>query len=160
MTADGPGPGAPVVRDGARVLLLDPQRNVLLIHERIQGGTHWLTPGGGREPGESLIDAAVRELHEETGLHVDLDSQEPVHVVQRRWTWRDKTYLQTDHFFLFELNERPTLSPAALTEQEQETLLDMRWWPVDELRRLQDVIEPPDLCDLLDRLRPPRLADA
>lgn len=37
------------------------------------GGTHpW--PGGRLEPGESWLDAAVREVHEETGWHLERDS--------------------------------------------------------------------------------------
>ena len=30
----------------------------------------WCAPGGGVEPGQSLPDNLVREIHEETGLHV------------------------------------------------------------------------------------------
>lgn len=32
----------------------------------------WVAPGGAIEPGESPADAAVREMWEETGLHVEL----------------------------------------------------------------------------------------
>ena len=42
--------GALRPRSGARVVLLDPDGRVLLIHERIESGTHWLTPGGGCAP--------------------------------------------------------------------------------------------------------------
>jgi 8-oxo-dGTP pyrophosphatase MutT (NUDIX family) len=145
----------PQARDGARVVLVDPTGRVLLIHERIEAGTHWLTPGGGREPGESLPRAASRELYEETSLRIDLDDEaEPVHVVQRSWQWRDARFLQTDHFFLVVLDHRPEVAPAALTDMEAETLLGLRWWSVEELRATAEVIEPPDLADLLERLRP------
>ncbi len=58
-------------RDAARVILLDARDRVLLLHgcdadqrER----TWWFTVGGGIDAGESALDAAVREVLEETGL--------------------------------------------------------------------------------------------
>jgi ADP-ribose pyrophosphatase YjhB (NUDIX family) len=136
------------------VLLLDPDGDILLIHERIEGGTHWLTPGGGVEAGEQLPVAAVRELYEETGVQVELaQTQSPVHVRRRIWHWRANSYEQTDYFFVARVATRPNLAPAALTAMEQQTLLEMRWWSVAALRAAVGVeFEPPDLADILDRL--------
>jgi 8-oxo-dGTP pyrophosphatase MutT (NUDIX family) len=50
-----------VVIDQGRVLLI--QREDLKI---------WALPGGAIDPGESIVQAAIREVHEETGLEVEL----------------------------------------------------------------------------------------
>src|SRR5687768_14604849 len=56
---------------GARVLCLSAGRLLLVQHEDPAAGeTFWLLPGGGREPGETLAQAAVRETLEETGVDI------------------------------------------------------------------------------------------
>ncbi len=44
----------------------------LLVHER-KHGQRWYLPAGRIEPGETLQQGALREVHEESGLHVRLD---------------------------------------------------------------------------------------
>ena len=57
----------PRFRPTARLIVLDPDRRVLLFSAVDPRGTVWFTPGGGVRRGESLEAAAVRELAEETG---------------------------------------------------------------------------------------------
>ncbi|MEO9135355.1 MAG: NUDIX domain-containing protein [Casimicrobiaceae bacterium] len=52
------------------VLTFDDDGRVLLV--RHAEGNDWTTPGGMIEPYETPADAAVREMWEETGLHVEL----------------------------------------------------------------------------------------
>lgn len=48
------------------LLLLDESGRVFLAHAT--GTAHWDIPKGGAEPGESPLEAALRETREETGL--------------------------------------------------------------------------------------------
>jgi 8-oxo-dGTP pyrophosphatase MutT (NUDIX family) len=51
---------------GVRALVIDEQRRILLVqHSYVRG---WHLPGGGVEPGETLIDALIRELREEANI--------------------------------------------------------------------------------------------
>jgi 8-oxo-dGTP pyrophosphatase MutT (NUDIX family) len=58
----------------ALVLLVDPSGAVLLQHrdeDAAASPNQWSLPGGHLEPGETPLEAARRELLEETGLTVD-----------------------------------------------------------------------------------------
>lgn len=52
------------------ILAFDERDRVLLVRHAESG--LWATPGGGVEPLEVPADAALREMWEETGLHVEL----------------------------------------------------------------------------------------
>lgn len=54
---------------GVRVLVLDGEKRLLMVRHTYVGG--WHMPGGGVDPGECLRDAAIREVHEETGLRLE-----------------------------------------------------------------------------------------
>ncbi|MDQ6640168.1 MAG: NUDIX hydrolase, partial [Pseudomonadota bacterium] len=53
------------------VVLLD-SRELLLCH--VTGQRHWDLPKGGINAGETPVEAALRETHEETGLRLGADS--------------------------------------------------------------------------------------
>ncbi|MFC7612292.1 NUDIX domain-containing protein [Actinokineospora soli] len=48
----------------------DEAGRVLLIHK--VDNDLWALPGGGHEPGESIVDTVVREVREETGVEVEV----------------------------------------------------------------------------------------
>lgn len=59
------------VRAMAGVVLSDGAGQVLLMRRRDDG--NWGIPGGALEPGESWVDAALRECREETGWRARID---------------------------------------------------------------------------------------
>ena len=59
-----------VLRVGASAIIFDESREKVLLTKRTDNG-RWCIPGGGMDPGESGDEACVREVYEETGLHVE-----------------------------------------------------------------------------------------
>jgi 8-oxo-dGTP pyrophosphatase MutT (NUDIX family) len=142
-----------IPRVGGRALIRAPDGRVLLIHERLEVGTHWLTPGGGLEPGELPHQAAIREAREETGADLMIaEDAEAVLITRRLWSWAGAEYDQVDHFFLAPVAEEFHPRPRGLTPIEQSTLLGYRWWTVPELAATDAVILPPDLATVLSEL--------
>ncbi len=89
-------------RTAARVLLLDGDDRVLLLSgtDPKVGSRWWITPGGGVEGGETLPDAARRELAEETGLLLGADDLVgPIWRRVARFTFTGIDYEQTEFYF-------------------------------------------------------------
>ncbi len=63
----------------ARVLPVNPQGEVLLLHgwdPAAPEEPYWFSIGGAIDAGETLVDAAVREMREETGIVIQPDRAE------------------------------------------------------------------------------------
>lgn len=57
---------------GAAVVIADAEGRVLLVHHTY-GRRNWEIPGGGTEPGESVVGTARREAREELGVAVAIE---------------------------------------------------------------------------------------
>jgi ADP-ribose pyrophosphatase YjhB (NUDIX family) len=57
---------------GVGVVLLDESRILLIKRGHDPGRGLWAVPGGKVRLGETLVEAAIREVKEETGLDVDI----------------------------------------------------------------------------------------
>ncbi|MBH9966213.1 NUDIX hydrolase [[Bacillus] enclensis] len=59
--------------DVTYMLLFDePGEKVLLVKNTGKNGSYYTLPGGAAEPGETLEEAAIREVKEETGLDAEI----------------------------------------------------------------------------------------
>lgn len=159
--------GVPTLRIGARVLLLDGEDRVLLIHAKDpdEPDQHWWElPGGGNEPGETLGETARRELGEETGIVLDHIGP---HVWDRetRFRYRGREHHRRETVYLARITDTaPALRPAH-SANEKVGLIEYRWWTHSDLAVCHDRLLPPNLPSLLAQLvvgelRHPRLLQA
>lgn len=142
-----------IERVAARVLLLDGEGRVLLFcgsdPDRPQDGTWWITPGGGVEQGESLEQAARREVLEETGHVLDGDLGPVVLRRTVRFSVEGQEYEQSEHFFQVTVAHF-WIDRARWTDLEHRMLLSHRWWTSAELAGTTETIYPEALLDLLE----------
>ncbi|MFP3987624.1 NUDIX hydrolase [Streptomyces sp. E11-3] len=150
---------AQALRKVARVVLLDPQDRILLLHGHEPGDTAddwWFTPGGGLEGGESREQAALRELAEETGI---TDVQLGPVLWQRMcsFPFAGRRWDQDEWYFLARTAQTaPAATPVTvgdgLTELERSSVAGLRWWTWQELASCHETVYPTRLAELLRRL--------
>lgn len=146
----------PVVRRRAgRVLVTDPAGRVLLLHgfdPARRDEPYWFTVGGGAKPGESLADAAARELREETGIAATAaELGDPVWHEVAEFGFDGKRYRQDQDFFLLRVRV-PDVSTGGMTDEEAAVVDGHRWWTVAELESTAESFYPVALPRLLRRL--------
>jgi 8-oxo-dGTP pyrophosphatase MutT (NUDIX family) len=96
----------------AAALLIDPQGRTLLVRKR--GTQAFMQPGGKIDAGESPVQALVRELHEELGLHIDPD--QAVHMGQFSAQAANEPGFEV-HAELFRVDSAEAVAPAAEIEE-------------------------------------------
>ncbi|TAJ81887.1 NUDIX domain-containing protein [Reyranella sp.] len=141
-------------RLSARFLILNDAGLVLLfrfVHKRgpLAGQDFWATPGGGVEEGETLEQAAVRELAEETGLRRDDLGTE---IVRREVVLQlpDGEHAISDERYFVVRVADDILSWENWTDFEREVMVEHRWWSRQELRQTEATVWPENLAEMLD----------
>lgn len=141
-------------RLSARFLILNEAGELLLfrfVHKRgpLAGQDFWATPGGGVEDGETLEQAAVRELAEETGLRRDSLGKE---ITRREVVMQlpDGEHAISDERYFAVCVGADTLTWDNWTDFEREVMVEHRWWSREELLRTEAIVWPENLVEMLD----------
>lgn len=140
-----------VVRPTSRLLVLDDADRLLLMKTVAPDTSRfarWITPGGGVDPGETHVEAAVRELHEETGQVVtEVGDVVRVDDFEVPWDDADHTHGHAE-FFVVRLPHFEVVDDD-WTDDERTDILASRWFTLDELTNTDEPVEPADLAGLM-----------
>lgn len=144
-----------VHRPAVRIVCFDAAGWILLLNweDPVSRERLWEPPGGGIDPGETPLQAARRELTEETGLDAALVGERFVDV-HRDTVWKGTRFTGPEQFFAaFFPTTRPPVVRDNLLPYEQTDLITHRWIDPAGLPALPGRLEPPDLPTLLTELR-------
>jgi 8-oxo-dGTP pyrophosphatase MutT (NUDIX family) len=131
-----PPPGTVVRRTTARVLPVRPDGKVLLLHgwDPLKPQTpYWFTIGGGVESGETIAQAASRELREEVGIQLPTEQLgTPVATNTIEFEWGGCAIVQHQTFFAVAV-DTVDVTFANQEQLELETISAHGWWYGDDL---------------------------
>ncbi|MEV5770799.1 NUDIX hydrolase [Streptomyces antimycoticus] len=116
------------IRYTADVVAVTPDGDVLLIErgwDPFEG--HWAFPGGHVDPGETSLQAAVRELAEETGVHVAPAELRQIGTFDRPDRDPRGRYVTVAYLAVV-----PVGTPIVAGDDARTA----RWWPMDALPKL------------------------
>jgi bis(5'-nucleosidyl)-tetraphosphatase len=108
----------------------------LILHAK---GNHWSFPKGHADPHETPLQAATRELKEETGLDLkELLQEEPL-IESYQFYRKNESVIKTVYYF-------PAIVSGEIALQGEE-IRDGRWLPLNEASQRLSFKEARSLCD-------------
>ena len=149
------------IRNSIKIILLNPQNEILLIgiddhsiknKNGSYNGRFWQMIGGKIEDGEDIISAAKRELFEETGLSSN-------DVQFGKIVWQGKLVLIMNEVetlikqrFIIAKTHKTLVTMENLTAEERPVVKSLKWFSVDEIKNSDEIIYPVGLDEYLSDL--------
>ncbi len=121
---------------GASILVLENDKILLIKRGKEPYKGHWSLPGGSQEIGETLEEAALRELKEETNLTANKLSFAKIHD---RITLDDNGKVKFHYVLATFITSDFTGTPVALDDAD-----DIGWYTIPEMADLLTTPETPD----------------
>ncbi len=116
-------------------IVLDNDKNVLLIRSNYGGKEYWILPGGGLEFGESLKECVIREIKEEANITVI-----PEKLVFMDENLEDKTHMI--HFTYLCKPKSLNIQTGSDPDHEEEIIKEARFISLNELKEMNNFIPP------------------
>lgn len=139
------------IRNSIKVILLNDKKEILLLQtsdpkttsiNKKYHGKFWSLIGGKIEESESLEQAVLREIHEETGIKKDEIELGPI-------VWFGEfdlilsgipTHLKQK--FIVAKTKQTKLSLDNLTQEEQKVIKKLEWFSLEKIKDCKEVIYP------------------
>ena len=149
---------ATIIRKAIRILLINERQELLLMCvenfdiKTLEGSKNkrlWCTVGGGIEKNESIQEAALREIYEETGLLQSDIKLGPV-------VWKSSVNLilkgiktQLEESFIVAHTTQQKVALCCPTEDEKQVVTQFHWFTLEEIIKSTDPIFPEKLAQYL-----------
>lgn len=105
-------------------------KKLLLIHRFKNDREYFVFPGGSIEPGETIENALIREMKEETGLDVEIDK--PLFQI---YNWRRKEY----YFLIKKFSGVPALGCPEKERMNSKNQYYLIWVSLFEIANLSNL---------------------
>ncbi|HJB26836.1 MAG TPA: NUDIX domain-containing protein [Firmicutes bacterium] len=125
------------IRNSAKAILIN--KGQILVNrcqDADTGETYFDLPGGGQHPLETMENAVMREVLEETGYEINIIRfaalAEEISLNKNPWQQSPDYAHRIHHIFLAELSKENPIHPSERDFQQKECI----WLPLNEIQRL------------------------
>lgn len=149
------------IRNSAKILLINQHNELLLMcaddpnirnKYGIYNGKFWFTIGGAIESNETVMDAAIRELKEETGLnHWDVKFGPEVWCGEFELLISNKP-VRLNQKFIVAHTSKNEITLNHLTQNELTYIKDIAWFSMEKIINCPDIIYPVVLPEYLPNI--------